>query len=254
MIEILSSYTISLLNTILEFEDYYEDPYYNTQVSIQDDFTATVEQFKIHGLLQFKRYKAAPESRTKNLSQYEVLECLSKIIIPYLENYLNKMKDGILKLQKLGATDSTAIEALGLVQLIHNKGESIYEKYIEKIKQGHSELEDMFVFVNNFKDYLSIFSDYDVFRRFSEFPIRMGFEGIMPNKRGRPQKNIGLDKKLEFYFQHHPNWFKSKSMWKEMADAIQFETDAKERGRALRDYLRKYHKKLFRKSTRNKII
>jgi hypothetical protein len=182
--DIRSFYCHVIDATEWELANDYEDAYYDTNVTVREDLTATVYQVKKAELVDlvvmdhppnpnfefdpFNSINEIPEEKSWDLSEDEVSVCLSKIILPSFENYLKKMKDGIATIQKLEITDSTIKEAVGLLQVLYNRGESVRTQFVRPTD-----------FVKKFKNYISLYLDLNTIGRFEEFPVRLGFDSIL---------------------------------------------------------------------------
>jgi hypothetical protein len=183
-IEIVDFYNEAEEIAEIVLESNYEDTCYHTNITINDDFTATVNQERKDNLTEkdFPPDDYYPmgidglsESKSWNLSKYEVSLQLTEIILPRFEEFLVKIKDGFDSLQKLKLGNSTSTEALGMIKNLHNVGILFvtgFKKYGLPQK-----------FVDNLKMYFSEYCDlYLVCGRLDEFKVRMGIEQVKQKK------------------------------------------------------------------------
>jgi hypothetical protein len=184
LIEIVNFYNEAEEIAEVVLESNYEDTCYHTNITINDDLTATVNQERKDNLTgkDFPPDDYYPmgidglsESKSWNLSKYEVSLQLSEIILPRFEEFLVKIKDGFKALQKLKLENSTSTEALGMIKNLHNVGILFVTEFK---KYGLHQK-----FVDNLKMYFSEYCDlYLVCGRLDEFKVRMGIEPVKQKK------------------------------------------------------------------------
>jgi hypothetical protein len=107
------------------------------------------------------------ESRSWELSKYEVSCQMTEIILSRFEDYLERIKDGFDSLQKLRLGNSTSTEALGMLKNIYDVG-VLFVTTFKKYERPQS-------FVDDLKIYFSQYCNLDsVCGRLDEFKVRMG--------------------------------------------------------------------------------
>ena len=184
LIEIVDFYNEAEEIAEVVLESNYEDTCYHTNITINDDLTATVNQERKDNLTEkdFPPDDYYPmgidglsESKSWNLSKYEVSCELTTIILPRFEDYLAQIKDGFDSLQKLKLGNSTSTEALGMIKNLHNVG-ILFVTGFKKYRLPQK-------FVDDLKMYFSEYCDlYLLCGRLDEFKVRMGIEQVKQKK------------------------------------------------------------------------
>jgi hypothetical protein len=187
LIEIVDFYNEAeeIAEVVLELN--YENTCYHTNITINDDLTATVNQERKDNLTgkDFPPDDYYPmgidglsESKSWNLSKYEVSCELTTIILPRFEDYLAQIKDGFKALQKLKLDNSTRTDAFGMLKHLHDVGVSL----VAKFKKHESTL----LFVRDLKIY---FSDHCepimLCRRLKEFQLGMSIKPVEQKKNNK---------------------------------------------------------------------
>lgn len=183
-IEIVNFYNEAEEIAEVVLESNYEDTCYHTNITINDDLTATINQERKDNLTEkdFSPDDYYPvgidgisESKSWNLSKYEVSLQLTEIILPRFEEFLVKIQDGFDSLQKLKLGNSTNTEALGMFKNLHDVGVLLVTGFK---KYGGPQQ-----FVDDLKMYFSKYFDlYLVCGRIDEFKVRMGIEPVEQEK------------------------------------------------------------------------
>lgn len=191
LIEIVNFYNEAEEIAEVVLESNYEDTCYHTNITINDDLTATINQERKDNLTEkdFSPDDYYPmgidgisESKSWNLSKYEVSLQLTEIILPRFEEFLVKIKDGFKALQKLKLDNSTSTEVFGMLKHLHDVGVSL----IAKFKKHESTL----LFVRDLKIYFSDYCELTMLRRrIDEFKVRMGIEPV-EQKSKKAKKNV----------------------------------------------------------------
>ncbi len=185
LIEIVNFYNEAEEIAEVVLESNYEDTCYHTNITINDDLTATINQERKDNLTEkdFSPDDYYPmgidgisESKSWNLSKYEVSLQLTEIILPRFEEFLVKIQDGFDSLQKLKLGNSTSTEALGMFKHLYDVG-VLFVTEFKKYKSSQQFFDDLKMYFSQYCD-LSL-----VCGRIDEFKIRMGLEPVELNSK-----------------------------------------------------------------------
>lgn len=183
-----------------ELEQDYEDTCYDITVNInKDDLTASAEQYKKDDLSEadcppdpyypFRGIDELPKSKSRDLTKHEVYTKLAGLLFNPLEDFVSKVNGFLTAGLDLGNTYSKAIEVLGLLQLIYDKGDAILAHFKEENALPKYCVED-------FKGYLSFFYDRKIFPQLEKLSKQIKAEARLPETAGAKRKsNAGKKKK-----------------------------------------------------------
>ncbi len=177
-------YEYILVSTQAEIAKIYDDDCYDTDVRIHEDLTATVEQFIKEGFsvedLPADPYYPFPRElsgyNSWTLKRQEVIKVHWIVIRRSLESYLEMLKNGISAIQDLEITNSTIIEACGMIELIYKRAKSIYTAFIEEFENPN--IETVRDIAEDLKAYSVDYVNSEFIKRFEELPFKFGFDNI----------------------------------------------------------------------------
>lgn len=202
IIDLIIVFDTMIMAAEYELEQDYEGTCYDITVSInKDDLTASAEQYKKDDLSEadcppdpyypFRGIDELPKSKSWDLTKHEVCTKLAGLLFNPLEDFVSKVNGFLTAGLDLGNTYSKAIEVLGLLQLIYDKGDAILAHFKEENALPEYCVED-------FKGYLSFFYDRKIFPQLEKLSKQIKAEARLPETAGTKRElNKGELRKTE---------------------------------------------------------